>query len=60
MTTLINVKALIYLWTRDAEMPVSKETRDYVIDHLVTTKKNNLEFSDMSRLEMVERILELV
>jgi len=60
MTTLINVEALIYLWTRDAEMPVNKDTQDYVIDHLFKMKKSNVEFSDKSRLEMVERILELV
>ena len=52
------VKALIYLWTRDAKFPISKETEDYISDHLrKITVSNNLIFSDKARVDMVTVIL---
>jgi len=53
-------KAIIYLWTRDADLPVAKETEDYVADHLRKLKKHKLQFSDQSRLAMVEKLVELI
>ena len=51
-------KALIYLWTRDSEMPVSKETENYITDHLQKIKKSDgVTFSDKPRIDMVTNIL---
>ncbi len=60
MSTLINAKALIYLWTRDAKLPITKDTQDYVVDHILKANKCVVQFSDKPRLEMVKKILELV
>jgi len=52
------VKSLIYLWTRDAEMPVSKETEDYIIDHLQKISiAKKATFSDKARADMATGIL---
>jgi len=52
------IKSLVYLWTRDAELPVNKETEGYIIDHLRKIHEVKMvTFSDKSRLEMVTKIL---
>ncbi len=52
------IKSLIYLWTRDAELPINKETADYVIDHLHKIQGGKrIIFSDKSRVDMVIGIL---
>ena len=51
-----SLTTLVYLWTRDAKMPVGKETEEYVkqqLDHLWTPKQ----FSDLKRIEMSRRIV---
>jgi len=51
------IEALIYLWTRDAELPVNKETEDYIIDHLRKIGiANKVIFSDKARADMITRI----
>jgi len=60
VSTLINVEALIYLWTRDAKMPINQDTQDYIVDHLLKIMKYDRQYSDKLRLEMVKKILELV
>ena len=48
---------LIYLWSRDAELPVSKETEDYIVDHLQKIKSvKTVIFSDKLRADMAMRI----
>jgi len=52
------LEALIYLWTRDAELAINKETENYVTDHLLKIYATKAYvFSDKARLAMVKRIL---
>ena len=52
------IKSLIYLWTRDASLPINKGTVDYVIDHLRKIREvKRVIFSDKSRVDMITRIL---
>lgn len=49
--------AVIYLWTRDAELPINKETEDYISSHLLKISRvEEIEFSNNERLEMARRI----
>ncbi len=49
--------ALIYLWTRDAEMSISKETEDYISGQLkAINKSGRLKFSDRARQNMALRL----
>jgi len=52
------LEALIYLWTRDACLPINKETENYITDHLqkIYTTRGHM-FSDKERINMVTRIL---
>ena len=52
------LEALIYLWTRDAELAINKETENYITGQLskIYTAKGHI-FSDKARLDMVKRIL---
>jgi len=52
------IKSLIYLWTRDAQFPVNKETEDYITDHLRKIRQaKKAIFSDKTRIDMVTGIL---
>lgn len=55
------LKDLIYLWTRDAGMPVNQETEEYVADHLAKLAKFGsgpaTSYSDEKRAEMAERLI---
>jgi len=52
------LEALIYLWTRDAELAIDKKTENYITEHLlkIHAAKGHI-FSDKARLDMVKRIL---
>lgn len=52
------IKALVYLWTRDAEFPVNSDTEEYIKDHLKAISKHAPVFSDEIRAQMATRILE--
>ena len=57
MVTSSKLKALIYLWTRDAQMLVNKDTEAYVIDHLQKLNRfKTFKFSDNARADMSDRI----
>jgi len=56
----LDLVALIYLWTRDAELSVSRETEDYVIDHFRKTEGKVTRFSDKARAAMAERIARIL
>lgn len=56
MAKITNEQALIYLWTRDAELPVNQETEDYIVDHLEKTKGKVIAFSDDARSVMAANI----
>ena len=50
--------AAIYLWTRDAGLPVRRETENYVIEHLGRIRiVEMVMFSDKDREAMVIRIM---
>jgi hypothetical protein len=49
------VATLIYLWTRDAKLPVGEETEKYVKQHL-DHLKDEKQFSDLQRIEMARRL----
>ena len=57
MATITNERALIYLWTRDAEFPVNQETEDYIVDHLEKLKGAVIAFSDDARSVMAANIM---
>ena len=57
---LKNLETLyIYLWTRDAQLPVNQDTEDYIAGHLKAIKHNDASpvFSDSARAAMAIRIL---
>ena len=58
------LSAFVYLWTRDAEMPINQETESYIVGQLKaikqTTEKSELIFSDKARIDMAIRIIEAV
>jgi len=52
------ILAIIYLWTRDGQFPVNKETEGYIADHIRKIKESGKPiFSDQERAEMASRIL---
>ena len=51
-----NLKALIYLWTRDGKMPVNEETEVYIKSQLEAIVRRPLGFSDIERAQMAERL----
>ena len=52
-------KALIYLWTRDGNMPVGPETEKYVRGHLqAILEVETIEHSDLARAEMAGKLAE--
>jgi len=54
----ISLKALIYLWTRDADMEVCEENEAYISDHIKAMNDNPIhEFSDKAREAMADRIV---
>jgi len=58
----IGLAGFLYLWTRDAEMPVNQETEDYILGQLRAIKGNPKTpvFSDLDRAAMVAHIMEVV
>jgi hypothetical protein len=50
------MKAILYLWTRDAQFPVSEETEKYILDHLRKIRQNHPIFSDNQRALMAAHI----
>lgn len=48
---------LVYLWTRDAEMPVDEETAGYVRDHLAGLHLTPI-YSDQARADMARKLVE--
>ncbi len=53
-------QVMIYLWTRDARMPVSQQTEEYVVDHIEKAKSLVVGFSDDERAAMAARIVERI
>ncbi len=53
-----NLQVLIYLWTRDAKMPVSEDTESYVRDQLKKIEDNHCLFSDTERALMAYKLAE--
>lgn len=50
--------ALLYVWTRDAGLPVNKETEGYITAQLQAFKnKKEYSFSDRERQAMAERLV---
>ena len=52
------IKALIYLWSIDAYMPLNEDTEKYLRDQLVTLKESEYHcYLDKRRVEMVDRLM---
>ena len=51
------IEQLIYLWTRDAQLPINEETEEYIVDHLKKLADSIMSFSDLSRRNMAVRII---
>jgi len=57
--TVQMIEALLYLWTRDSNMPpYDEQTEQYVYLHLKAVHTMEVEYSDHDRLVMVRRVID--